>query len=563
MPSQPSLIAIVAPKWRTVLARLRKKDSGAGTRALLLALVGLGFWLAVFGIMFRVLRYFQGVEEIGNLVAAKLLGVILLAFLSLLLLSNLITALSTFFLAKDLDMLVSAPVDPLRFYLAKLGETVVHSSWMVLLMGLPIFTAYGIVYHGGPLFPLIVAVALIPVLIMPAVVGTATTVLLVNVFPARRTRDLLSLIAIGAAGGVVLLLRLIRPEQIARPEGFRNLVDFLTLLRGPTNPFLPSEWSSQMVMNWLLHVADPLPIFLLWSSVIAFVALGAALHFKLYWTGFSKAQEGAERFVRGRKWGLALSLILKPLPVQRREFIIKDLRLFFRDTTQWSQLILLAVLMVVYLFNIRALQLFSGEELPFFLVTLVVFLNQGLAGFVLAAIAARFIFPSISLEGRQMWLLRSSPLDLEALMWSKYWIGTLPLLVIALILTVLTNTLLEASPFMMALSIGTIVLFTLAISGLALGFGALYPQFDTENAAQIPTSFGGLVFMMTTVSLLGLIIVVEAVPVVTYLRARQAGTDLGLTPEVLLALGVVVVVCIIATILPLRLGLRRMMQMEF
>ena len=430
-------------------------------------------------------------------------------------------------------------------------------------MGLPIFTAYGIVYHGGPWFPLVVAVALIPVLIIPAVAGTAATVVLVNIFPARRTRDLLSLIAIGAAGGVVLLLRLIRPEQIARPEGFRNLVDFLTLLRTPTNPFLPSEWSSQMVMNWLLRIADPLPIILLWSSVVAFVALGAALHAKLYWAGFSKAQEGAERFVGGRKWGMVASWVLKPLPVQRREFIIKDLRLFFRDTTQWSQLILLVVLMAVYLFNIRALQLFSGEQLPFFLVTLVVFLNQGLAGFVLAAIAARFIFPSISLEGRQMWLLRSSPLDLEAMMWSKYWIGTLPLLLVALILTVLTNTLLDASPFMMALSIGTIVLFTLAISGLALGFGALYPQFDTENAAQIPTSFGGLVFMMTTVSLLGLIIVVEAVPVVAYLRARQAGADLGLTPEVFLALGVVVVVCIIATILPLRLGLRRMMQMEF
>ncbi len=211
--SQPSLIAIVAPKWRTVLARLRKKDSGAGTRALLLALVGLGFWLAVFGIMYRVLRYFQGVEEIGNLVAGKLLGIILLAFLSLLLLSNLITALSTFFLAKDLDMLVVAPVDPLRFYLAKLGETVLHSSWMVILMGLPIFTAYGIVYHGGPLFPLIVAVALIPVLIIPGVLGTAATVVLVNVFPARRTRDLLSLIAIVAPKWRTVLARLREKES--------------------------------------------------------------------------------------------------------------------------------------------------------------------------------------------------------------------------------------------------------------------------------------------------------------------------------------------------------------
>ena len=544
-------------------ARIRTKSSGGRTRALLLAVVGLGFWLAVFGVMYRVLRYFQGVEEIGVLVTAKLLGIILLAFLSILLLSNLITALSTFFLAQDLDMLVGAPVDPLRIYLAKLGETVIHSSWMVVLVGIPIFTAYGIVYGGGWLFPLVVVGAMVPLLVLPAVVGAATTLILVNVFPARRTRDLLSLVAIGAVGLVVLLLRVMRPEQIARPEGFRNLVDFLTLLRAPTNPFLPSEWSSQMIMNWLTHVADPLPIVLLVSTAIAFVAVGAALHTKLYWRGYSKAQEGADRFVRGRVWGNFLAKLLAPLSVSRREFILKDLRLFFRDTTQWSQLILLAVLMVVYVFNIRALQLFSGEELPFFLVTIVVFLNQGLAGFVLAAIAARFIFPSISLEGRQMWLLRSSPLDLRALMWSKYWIGTLPLLVVALIITVITNTLLEASVFMMVLSLSTMVLFTLAISGMALGFGALFPQFDSENAAQIPTSFGGLVFMMTTVSLLGLVIVVEAVPVVSYLRARQAGAAATFTPELGAALAVVVVVCVTATILPLRIGLKRMTEMEF
>ena len=49
---------------------------------------------------------------------------------------------------------------------------------------------------------------------------------------------------------------------------------------------------------------------------------------------------------------------------------------------------------------------------------------------------------------------------------------------------------------MMAVSVGTIVLYTLAVSALALSFGALYPQFGTENAAQIPTSFGGVVYMM-------------------------------------------------------------------
>ena len=230
------------------------------------------------------------------------------------------------------------------------------------------------------------------------------------------------------------------------------------------------------------------------------------LHWRLYAPGFTKAQEGAERFIRGGFWSWSLKSVMSPLSVAKREFVLKDIRLFFRDTTQWSQLILLGVLVVVYIFNIKVLPLHRGEQVGFFSVTLVSFLNLGLAGFVLTSIAARFIFPAISLEGRQMWLLRSSPLDLKTLLWSKYWVGTVPLLVLAVILTGVTNFLLQASTFMMVLSLITITALTLAIGALALGFGTLYPQFETENAAQIPTSFGGLVFMMTTIALLAAVI---------------------------------------------------------
>jgi ABC-2 type transport system permease protein len=239
------------------------------------------------------------------------------------------------------------------------------------------------------------------------------------------------------------------------------------------------------------------------------------------------------------------------------------LKLFFRDPTQWSQLILLAVLVIIYLFNIRALPLFSGEQVPFAMVTVVSFLNLGLAGFVLASIAARFVYPSISLEGRQMWLLRSSPLDLRALIWSKYWIGTIPLLVLALSITVFTNILLKVTPFMMVVGIGTIILLTLAISAMALGFGALFPQFDTENAAQIPTSYGGLVFMMSTIALLAAVIVVEAVPVSNYLRARFQGVPVPVNVWMVGAFVAVAGICMVATIVPLVVGLRRMEQFEF
>ena len=530
---------------------------------MLLGTVGLVFWLLVFGVLFRVLRYFRGVAEIGPLLAGKLLSLVLLSFFAILLLSNVITALSSFFLAKDLDLLASSPVDWLDLYLAKLGETMVHSSWMVAVMAVPIFTAYGIVYGGGWLFAPYAVFLLLPLLTIPAVIGSALTLILVNVFPARRTRDILSIITIAAAGVLVLLFRMIRPEQLARPEGFQSLLDFITLLRTPTSPALPSEWATSGFMGFLVGPLDMLPILLLWSTAAASVVIGALLHRAMYAAGFTKAQEGAEHYVKGRLWQLLLNPILKPLAVSKREFIIKDLKLFFRDTTQWSQLILLGVLVIIYLFNIQALPLFRGEQVPFFLVSVISFLNLGLAGFVLASIAARFIFPSISLEGRQMWLLRSSPLDLRALMWSKYWIGTVPLLVIALVITIFTNVLLRATPFMMTLGVVTIILLTLAISALALGFGALYPQFETENAAQIPTSFGGLVFMMTTIALVAGVIVLEAVPVYGYMNAIRGGQDVSVTSPMIAAFAGVFALCAAATALPLIVGLRRMESFEF
>jgi ABC-2 type transport system permease protein len=399
--------------------------------------------------------------------------------------------------------------------------------------------------------------------LLPAVIGAVVTLVLVNVFPARRTRDLLSIIALGAAGVVILLFRMIRPEQLARPEGFRNLLDFITVLRTPTSPWLPSEWATDAIMTYLRGGFDALPLLLLWSTAAAFVTLGAVAHARLYATGFTRAQEGAERFIRGGFWRWSLGYLLAPLPVAKREFVLKDIRLFFRDTQQWSQLILLAVLVVVYLFNIKALPLFRGEQVPFFFITLVSFLNLGLSGFVLASIAARFIFPAVSLEGRQMWLLRSSPLDLRALLWSKYWVGTVPLLVLALLLTGLTNVLLKVTPFMMVVSLATICALTLAIAAMALGFGALYPQFETENAAQIPTSFGGLVFMMSTIALLAAVIVALARPVSAYLQAYNAGVAVGVDAGMIGWFAMAAGLCVVATVVPLRVGLRRMEQFEF
>lgn len=566
MSSIAETIHILSPKWLTARARARTGDRARKIRITALAVLGVLFWTVIIGLLYRVLSYFKNVQEIGDLMAGKLLGTLLLGFLGILLLSNIINALSTFFLARDLDLLVGAPVDWLGLYSSKLIETVINSSWMVILLVVPILSTYGVVYHGGPLFPFIALGALLPFILLPAIAGSAITLFLVNLFPARRTRDILSVIAILAASAVVVMFRIMRPERLARPEGFKNLVEFVSVLRSQS-PWSPSDWMQQAVMSWLTGTPDPLPYYLLWSTAAAFFVLGAALHYALYPAGFTKAQESGKQFAKSGAVSRVMRTMLAPFGVLRRELVLKELRIFFRDSTQWSQLILLLVLIVVYVFNVKFLPL-KADGVSHFLRNVIPFCNLLVAGFVIASVAGRFIFPGVSLEGRTWWLLRASPIDVGDLLWAKFWVGTTPLVILALLIVVVTDTLLQVNGFVFGVSVLTILFLTFAIAALALCFGTIFPQFETENAAQIPTSFGGLVFMMVSVLLILAVVGSEARPVYNYL-SEEAATVLGRhrdstndLRDLVIGFGLAGALCVGSTLVPIRIALRRLSAIE-
>lgn len=559
---RPGLFWLLRPKLRTKINRA-KSDEGRLFKGLLLGFAGFFFWSLIFAVIFRMLIYFRGTQGIGDALAAKLLGLAFLTFLMILVLSNVITALSTFFLSEDLELVVSAPVEAESVYAARLIETIVDSSWMVALLAVPLLAAYGVVYAAGWQYYALALATLIPFLVIPAVVGSAVTLLLVNVFPARRTRDLLALIGLFAAAGVVALFRFLRPERLMQPEEFRDLVDFVAVLQTPTSPWLPSEWVANALMSELNGFFEWFPFAFLWVTAAAFFVLGAWMHRRTFDAGFTRAQEGAQR-KEGRTRRAIADKVLSGANADTRSLVAKEIRVFFRDTTQWSQLILLGVLVAVYVYNITVLPLYTGEQVSFLLINVVSFLNLGLAGFVVAAIAARFVFPAMSIEGRMMWLLKSSPLDVRGIFWSKYWVGTIPLLLIAVPLIVITNVMLEATPFILTLTTVTMVGVTFALTALALGFGALYPNYETENVAEIPTSFGGLLFMMSAVTYLAGVVILEAWPVFQFLNGRMQNPEatVSLVPVALglTGAGVLTAVAIWA---PLRAGIAKVRSTEF
>lgn len=507
----PSLGLLLAP--RLLAARHALQQSAL--KAIVLVAITAAFWAGCFIFFTHILEFFQTVTALGPLLTQRLLGMILVSFFAILIISNIVTALTTFYLANDVRFLLPAPISRRRLHQARFTETLVASSWMVLLFGLPVFLAYGVVYQAGPLFYGAVLATMLPLLVLCAALGVIITTALVLVFPARRTRDALVVITVALVAGGYMALRLLQPERLAEPSEMAGFVAFLTSFEAPSSPYLPTTWAAEVLIP-LLGQRSGEPLFylgmLVTTAAVAYVA-SASLVARLYLKAWSRAQEGEVRSGGRRRLAAWLRPLAAPLPRASGLLLVKDLTVFFRDPSQWSQLLLLLALVVVYIYNFSALPVDDGTPLAATLREVVAFANLALAAFVTAAVAVRFVYPVVSLEGRAWWVLRSAPLSLRTLWWSKFWIAFLPLAALGEILIVVTGRFLGVAPEQTVLFMVTLVLLIAAIVSLGLAFGAAYPRLDTRNAAQIATGFGGVIYMVACLALITVVVALEAWPV--------------------------------------------------
>jgi hypothetical protein len=102
-------------------------------------------------------------------------------------------------------------------------------------------------------------------------------------------------------------------------------------------------------------------------------------------------------------------------------------------------------------------------------------------------------------------------------LWSKFWTGLVPVLVLTETLTVAANELLGVDPFLKLVAAVAIVFLSFALVGLATGLGARYPRFTADNPSQVAGSYGGVAFMILAVLVVLVTLVLLGWPSTTYL----------------------------------------------
>ncbi|MBM4306657.1 MAG: hypothetical protein FJ107_00530 [Deltaproteobacteria bacterium] len=550
-----------------ILSFKNRRGSGRRLRWLIFGTIGLFIWGALFFIFYRVLRYFQGVEEFGDILAYKLLSMTLVTFFSLLIFSAILTSLSKLYLAKDLSLVHSMPVSREKLFLARWMEASLDSSWMVFFYSLPVFLSYGIVYRAGGGYYAMVGINLLPFCLIASSISVIIVMVAAILLPAGRIRSVFVFLGLLLTLLLVLSFRLIRPEKLVNPESFNSLFLYLKTLESPSSPILPTTWFSDMVKTslsglWkhsLFHTA------LSWSGALTLIFISTWISGAIYFKGLSKSQTSPRALFSFPRWGkFGYDWLLNHLSRTTRAFVEKEIKSFFRDQTQWSQIFLVMGLIVIYLFNFSVLPLERSRIKLEYLQNLLSFLNMGLATFVLSAVSARFVFPAVSLEGEAFWIVRASPISIRNFLWIKFFVYFIPLLLLSELLIVSTNLLLEVTPFMMVLSILTVFAVVPGIVALGIGLGAIYPDFKSESPTQSVTSLGGLIYMSLCMSFIAAVIVLEAGPVYSIFmrgihRYRLTSFQWG---WIVCSFAIVLGLCIAAVLIPMRKGEQRILQRE-
>jgi len=445
----------------------------------------------------------------GNLAylhPSMLLGLLFMLLFAMLFFSNSVAALSTLFMGRDLERLLSSPISNFRFFQGKVLEVAGSSSWMALAFGVPVLVAFGRSYEVSWEFYVLSVVILAPYFFIPAALAVFLVTVFTRLIPPNRTKEILLLVAVAGLCCLYFLFQLISRRSGSVDE-LDQLLRFIAYLNVPQQTWLPSHW----VAKCLGHMLEPqergfLPyLVLLYSSAAAIGALAYVAYRMLYRIAHTQAQNNRQRFTLKSKSSQRRLRYLIPLASPPfRALLGKELKLFSRDMTQAIQLLLLIGLCMIYLYNFKLLHTVQG--LPYatqlWWKAILVLLNIAMGAFVITAVCTRFVFPSISLEGRSMWIILSSPLSFSELLRAKFLMWLVPIATISSVIFVSGALAIQAEPHIIVLNGLASWIICYGVVGLGVGLGAFFSDFNWEYSSQLSASIGSLVYMLACVFLI-------------------------------------------------------------
>lgn len=454
-------------------------------------------------------RFLIGQGEIGQIILDRLFNMGWSVIFLLLIISNIITAFSTFYRSPEVEYLFSTSLSYRQVFRLKFLDNLVFSSWAIVLLGLPLILAYGAVHDLTATALLLLSSFGLPLLLWLAGI-TALTILLplIRISGYIRLRTSFVILALALCGFFLLYRQFNQTGVVVAGDvaNLRYLGRYLENLGRQPFQLIPSYWFTRC---FSLISGEPANLALYGGLLVTTALLGRelllALVDRLYYGSWQLLQSRHRILTPAGQSTGKLFGRLKNMPSRTRALYLKDLAQFSRTPQQWIQFLLFILMIMIYVLNLARIEynLHSAGE---FWRRLVFVLNFGFSGFVLASLITRFVFPLISLEGRNRWVLLASPVTMKQLLRQKFHLSATLFFVLAELVALLSGILLKQTAVMILISSALLLVMSVTLTSISLGLGAVFPLYHESNPMRIVSGLGGIIAILVSLAYLGLMI---------------------------------------------------------
>lgn len=425
-----------------------------------------------------------------------------------------VIAYAGLFHAPETSFLQTLPIRATSIFLMKSAEVAVVSSWAFVFLGVPLMVAFAAAAPALPAgFGLITILYFFFFLWIPVGLGMLAAMLLARFLPSRTRLSVATWIVGGGLLVGWLAWRFVHSPWPSGASAELYVQHLFDRFQFGSNPLYPSYWIGRGLLEFAQGSrADGLfYLLLLVSNALFWGWMGYLAAGRFFAEGAARTR--ARATARHLRFRMLLFRLLRPagllLAPPQRVVFEKDLRTFFRDSTQWSQFMIFFGLLGVYFFNLRRLPYNVNE--PYWQ-SLISFLNLAATALTLCTFTSRFVFPLVSLEGRRFWVLGLSPVSRRDLLVGKFVFAFLGAAGVSGLLITISDLQIRVPSWLLWVHLYTTVLVSMGLAGLSVGLGALYPNFKEDNPSKIVSGFGGTLNLVLGLAFICVVIALQAIP---------------------------------------------------
>lgn len=480
----------------------------------LLVLLAIGFIPMIISFVAMAAASYNGLammDQEGLIISFGIVTACLIVFIF-----GIFYVMATFYFSSDIESLLPLPLKPSTILSAKFTVVLIYEYLTELLFMLPMCVTYGVLSHSGVVFYLYLIVVFLTLPIVPLVIASFISMIIMRFTPFAKNKDAFKTIA-GILGLAMALGFNFVFQRLGSSMG--NEKQMLELMAKGNNSLIQTTSSlfptaklatTALVFNTTLNGLLNMLLYLV--ITIALLAVLLILGEAIYFKGVIGISEAASKRKKLSSKELDESTVQSSA---LKSYTIKELKLLFRTPAYFMNCVLITFLLPIFLL----IPLFSEKKLALQLDMARTFLNQPILPGVLIAIAFGVMMfvsvanptacTAISREGKNLFTCKYMPISYGKQIAAKL-LSAIMLNLIGAGLLIIAAMVIFIPPVYLLLQLIVIaILVVLCSAFLGILIDLTYPKLDWDNEQRaVKQNMNVIITMLLGVVLAGLTIAV-------------------------------------------------------